>query len=255
MALIEDTLEGVRNRVNIAIERLKSFEPPEGYYLAFSGGKDSIVIYKLAQLAGIKFDAHYNFTTVDPPELLRFIKENYKDVEWHRPRIGMFKLIEEKLMPPTRMVRYCCGELKERGGKNRFIITGIKKCESSNRANRKMIEVCYRDISKKYINPIIDWQDSDVWEFIKLYDLEYCCLYNEGFNRIGCVMCPLPGSSSMLKDKEKYPNFYKAYLRSFRKMIENRKAKGKKTKWKTAEEVMNWWIYNPGKQKQDTLFN
>ena len=72
--LIENTLWGKRDKVQIAIERLRQFEPDEGYYLAFSGGKDSITIYRLAEMAGVQFDAHYRVTTVDPPELVKFIQ-------------------------------------------------------------------------------------------------------------------------------------------------------------------------------------
>ena len=60
----------------IAIERLKTFEPEKGYYFANSGGKDSGVCRHLLIKSGVKFDAHYNWTTVDPPELLRHIKKN-----------------------------------------------------------------------------------------------------------------------------------------------------------------------------------
>ncbi len=51
-----------------AIERLKSFEPEEGYFLAYSGGKDSDCIKILAQIAGVKFKAVHSLTTVDAPE-------------------------------------------------------------------------------------------------------------------------------------------------------------------------------------------
>ena len=57
--LIEHTLLGVVDKVENAIEVLRTFEPREGYYLAFSGGKDSIVIKALCDLAGVKYDAHY----------------------------------------------------------------------------------------------------------------------------------------------------------------------------------------------------
>ena len=70
-----------KTKLEVAIQRLKTFEPSEGYYLAFSGGKDSVVIKALADMAGVKYDAHYNVTSVDPPELVRFIKEKYPDVE------------------------------------------------------------------------------------------------------------------------------------------------------------------------------
>lgn len=57
-----------------AIERLKAFEPADGYYLAYSGGKDSDCIKILAQLAGVKYDAVHNLTTVDAPETVRYVQ-------------------------------------------------------------------------------------------------------------------------------------------------------------------------------------
>lgn len=78
-------------------ERLAlKYNPADGYYLAFSGGKDSQCIYHLAKLAGVKFRAHYAVTTIDPPELMRFIKTHYPDVEWVRPKLTFFQLIKKK---------------------------------------------------------------------------------------------------------------------------------------------------------------
>ena len=78
---MEETLFGVYDKVETAIQRLRAFEPPEGYYLAFSGGKDSQCIYHLCKEAGVRFDAHYSLTTVDPPEAVYFIREHYPDLE------------------------------------------------------------------------------------------------------------------------------------------------------------------------------
>ena len=255
MALKELTLEGEIDRVQIAIERLKMFEPKEGYYLAFSGGKDSQVIYHLAVMSGVKFDAHFNFTTVDPPELIKFIKDKYPDVEINRPEISMFKLIPKKQMPPTRRVRYCCEVLKEYGGSGRVVVTGIRKQESSKRSKRLMVESCFKDKSKRYLNPIIDWSESEVWEFIHQQKLEYCKMYDEGYTRIGCILCPMQTKRGKLKDAKRYPKFYKAYLLAFENMIKHRHASGLKCNWKTGQEVMDWWIYEPSKQKQESLFN
>jgi len=255
MSLIEYTLEGKIDRIQIAIERLKSFEPPEGYYLAFSGGKDSITIYELARMSGVKFDAHFNFTTVDPPEVIKYTRENYPDVLIDRPEKTMWKLIEEKMIPPTRIIRYCCAYLKERGGEGRMVVTGIRSSESIKRRKRKMNESCY-STNKRLLNPIIDWSDYDVWEFIKKYNLKYCCLYNQGYKRIGCILCPMQTIRGKLRDKTRYPNFYKAYLLAFKKMIINRTKNNKDKSWKTPEEVMKWWIYGKGlKINQDSLFD
>lgn len=129
----------VRTKVETAIKRLQSFEPPEGYYVAFSGGKDSQCIYHLCQMAGVKFDAHYNVTSVDPPELVQFIKRQYPDVIFDIPRyangerITMWNLISQKDMPPTRLARYCCEELKECNGEGRIVVTGVRWAESARR--------------------------------------------------------------------------------------------------------------------------
>lgn len=136
------------DKVDKAIMRLQTMEPPEGYYLCFSGGKDSVVIKALADMAGVKYDAHYNVTGIDPPELVKFIKDRFKDVEFDTPhdkqgkRITMWSLIPQRKMPPTRLVRYCCQELKERGGEGRFVITGVRWAESARRKNsRHMAEI------------------------------------------------------------------------------------------------------------------
>lgn len=141
MALIENRIDGVYDKVAIAIDRLRTFEPPEGYYLAFSGGKDSQCIYHLAKEAGVKFDAHYNLTTVDPPELVYFIRDNYADVIVDKPKESMWKLISKKGLP-SRLKRWCCSELKEHGGEGRICVTGVRWAESNNRRNnRKPFEV------------------------------------------------------------------------------------------------------------------
>ena len=144
MSLITNDLMGnKRDKVQIAIERLRAFEPEDGYYLALSGGKDSQCIYHLAEMAGVKFDAHYRITSVDPPELVRFIKTQYPDVHMDYPRdkdgkvITRWNLIPRKLTPPTRMVRYCCERLKETGGRGRIVVTGVRWDESVRRKNTR----------------------------------------------------------------------------------------------------------------------
>lgn len=124
--------------VEVAIERIRTFCPEEGYYLAFSGGKDSVTVKALADMAKVKYDAHYTVTSVDPPELVRFVK-TFPDVAFDFPTdkdgrvITMWNLLANHTMPPTRIVRYCCSELKESRGKDRFVITGVRKDESIRR--------------------------------------------------------------------------------------------------------------------------
>lgn len=248
--LKETTLYGKYDKVEIAIERLKMFVPGEGYYGAFSGGKDSVAIKELVTMAGIQCDWHYNWTTVDPPEVLRFIKKYHPDVEIHQPILTMWQLIVKKRMPPTRLVRYCCEHLKERGGAGRHVLTGIRGQESFKRSKRQMVEHCFKDESKIYVNPILDWSENDVWEFIHKYHLSYCSLYDEGFTRIGCIMCPM-NSRRMEKDAKRWPKYYQAYVRAFQRCIDKRIEDGLATNWQTGQEMMDWWTEQGKHIKQD----
>lgn len=138
------------DKVEKAIKRLQMYEPEEGYYLCFSGGKDSCVIKALADMAGVKYDAHYSISSVDPPELVRFIKDVHPDVILEHPRdkdgniVTMWNLIPTKSMPPTRIVRYCCAALKEQGGKGRLKVTGVRWDESVRR-KKSHSEVTFAD--------------------------------------------------------------------------------------------------------------
>lgn len=119
-----------RQKERIAIERLRAFETSEKpYCLCYSGGKDSDCIRILAALAGVKHEIHHNLTTVDAPETVQYVKSIH-DVIIDRPKLSMWRLIENKKYPPTRISRYCCSELKERGGKGQIKITGVRWAES-----------------------------------------------------------------------------------------------------------------------------
>ncbi len=256
--LIENTLQGVRDKVQIVIDRMKNFEPTDGYYLAFSGGKDSITLYRLAELAGVKFNAHYNITTVDPPELVQFIKHKYPEVERHHPERSMWDLIEYHQFPPLRHMRYCCQELKETGGRGRVILTGIRWAESTRRKRRQMVESCYRDSVTSYVHPIIDWNTKEIWEFIHKNKLAYCSLYDEGFRRLGCVLCPMHNPKNAKRDIDRWPRIAAQYLRTFEKVRQLRVNSGKEMSFKTAQEFFDWWIRrksNPKRGKtQPVLF-
>jgi phosphoadenosine phosphosulfate reductase len=234
-----------KSKEEIAIERIKAFCPPEGYWLGFSGGKDSVVLLDLTERSGVKFDAHYHSTTVDPPELVRFVK-TFPQVEIHHPEKTMWKLIEENGMPPTRIARYCCKILKEGGGANRFCLLGIRWGESYSRSKRKMVEPCFKDNRKYYIRPIIDWTDEDVWTYIRSNNLKYCSLYDEGWKRIGCILCPM--NTNRVKQAERWPTYKKAYIKALDRALKHNKEKGLTVNHSSGEEFFNWWIQDRHKK-------
>lgn len=297
MALIERQLDMTINKVDVAIKRIRSMCPSEGYWLATSKGKDSVVIEALTKMAGVKHEKHFTRTSVDPPELMRFAKQD-KELIIGIPKypngktITMFNLIVKKKMPPTRLVRYCCAELKESFGKGRIAMTGVRWAESANRAanageiilkdkkaiklfegneaanfqltnrggvvltldnseNRRIVEQCYRT-HRTTINPIVDWSDADVWEFIKAERVSYCELYDCGYKRIGCIGCPM--NTKAAADFERYPNFRKAYVWAFDRMLEELQKNSKnEIRWKTGEEVMDCWLSDKLQKKEKVL--
>lgn len=244
--LIENTFFGEINKEEIAIERAIEFQNYIGKknICGFSGGKDSIVLYDILKRSEIKFEAIYSQTSVDPPELIYFIRKNYPEVKiepYNKDKEGnlitMWRLIPKKLIPPTRLARYCCEELKERTGEDGdTVYVGVRWAESNKRKLRKMVSFFK---GKTMVRPLIDWTDEEIWEYIHKYKLPYPELYDKGFKRIGCIGCPL--SSNQVKELELYPQIKKNYLRAFEKMLENRELAGKETTWETAEEVMEWW--------------
>lgn len=280
--LVENTLFGEVNKIEQSIERIKfawQISEQRGLgplYVCFSGGKDSVVIAELARLSGVPFELHYNMTGIDPPEVTEFMKKDFPNLIWHPFEKSMFQLIIEKRFPPLRQKRYCCSELKERGGQGRMCVTGVRWAESSRRKNnrkaferftpnvkekmlfndndedRKQFETCQMK-GKFVINPIIDWTENDVWEFIKANNLPYCKLYDEGFSRIGCIGCPMATPRLREKEFSRWPGFKKAYIAAFEKMLKNMPDKSKVT-WKSGEDVFNWWMYG-NQEKDENNFN
>lgn len=248
MGLTQLNFEG-ENRIEVAIKRLQYHEPQDGYYLAFSGGKDSVVIYDLALKAGVKFDAHYHRTGIDPPELVQFIGDHYHNLTVEKPEMSIWRLLVEQHGLPRRQGRWCCEELKEGGGKGRTVITGIRWAESPRRARRGIYELCQSDGTKHYLNPIIDWSTAEVWDYIRSNKLPYCSLYDEGFKRLGCVLCPMITARETQREMARWPKLAEAWHRATVRFFE-RGTPGS-ARFESAEHLWRWWISRKAEPKTD----
>ena len=221
-----------------------------GYWLAYSGGKDSGCILELAKMAGVKHLPAYNVTTLDPPELVRFIRKEHPEVQWQRPEKALLTMMAEDKSngPPTRLARWCCEKYKEQGGNGRWKILGVRVAESANRKAMWKSVVTNRR-GGTIMCPIVYWTDKDVWDFHRLHDIPYCCLYDQGFKRLGCVGCPLAGPLAQRREFDRWPRYEQAWKRAFQRFWDKWSGvptlKGKRRWFEdfgSWEGLWDWWI-------------
>lgn len=256
----------------------------EPYYLCYSGGKDSDCIRILASLAGVKHDIVHNHTTVDAPETVRYVRSipniqiNYPDeTMWQlivrtgmpptrlvryccsslkehggqgRVKITGVRWSESSSRKESSDIVKIIGKPKtiqnyaEKAGLDyRVSKQGGLVLNDDNDENRRFVEHCYRTTSTM-VNPIVDWSDEDVWEFLHHYGCKSNPLYECGFKRIGCVGCALGGYASMKREFARWPKYRGLYVRAFDRMLLARKERGLgiPDMWQSGEHVMRWWV-------------
>lgn len=276
-----------------AIERLKmAAELSKTYYekplvVMYSGGKDSDVVLELCKRAEIPFEVAHSHTTADAPETVRYIRGVFHELElagvhcmmkypvYKGRRTSMWQLIVDKQIPPTRVTRYCCSICKETASPHRYIALGVRRAESISRKGAGVAEMwgrtkTQREVfdfdngdkriimpcqvkAKVKVHPIVDWEDKDVWRFLKDTGISVNPVYRMGFMRVGCIGCPLAGNARYAEFRQ-WPKYEGLYRRAFERMLEARSRSGKESPWNTADEVFRWWMEDKNLDGQLDLF-
>ncbi len=256
--------------------------------VTYSGGKDSDVCVELAKRAGIQFEVVHSHTTADAPQTVYHVRKKFKALEaegipcqivyptYKGQHTSMWDLIPQMFIPPTRIARYCCQVLKETCGRNRLIVTGVRAAESTQRADRGEMESAGRNKNDRIIlnndndtrrrftehcemqgkivcNPILNWQDRAVWDFLHEAKVEVNPLYECGFHRVGCIGCPM-ARKTRYDEFRMFPAYERIYRNAFGRMLKARKKENKPTIWKTANDVFRWWMEDENLDGQLDIF-
>ena len=244
---------GLDAKLQHSIDLLQTYASiKDPFFGCFSGGKDSVVIKEVLRLAGVNVRWHYHNTTIDPPELVRFIQRQHKDVIWTTPKHGNFFRRMEAKGFPTRVNRWCCAEYKETAGPpGAQRVVGVRSAESARRAAAWSEVTLWRLRVPSYvIAPILSWSDDDVWTFIREQGLPYCELYDQGWKRIGCVGCPMSGKKGKRRDFDRWPRYEALWRRSFQRIWDRRtgtlqrdgRAWFGNAFFHGWEEMWEWWL-------------
>lgn len=257
MSKIDDSIALIRKGERLAL----ALNPEDGYFVGFSGGKDSQVLLDLVKRAGVKYKAHYNVTTIDPPENVRFIRQYYPEVHFIHPRQTFINMIEKRGLP-TIFHRFCCEELKEKSGAGNVVLTGVRADESTKRSKYNEVaiksnRVEHADRSKKHtieeieqnehrcikgkdaimVYPLLNWNESEVWQYIDDNNLPHNPCYDIA-GRVGCMFCPFANKRQIEFFEQKYPKYKDAIMKHFRIYLANNP---RTTYEMDADEYYDWW--------------
>ena len=213
--------------------------------LSYSGGKDSDVILILAKMAGIKFNAIYKNTTIDPSGTIAHAKENGAIVV--KPKINFFDGIEKAGLP-NRWSRWCCMFLKEYKVAD-VAIQGMRRDESTKRAkNYKEPNFCRAYSKTKKVSiwlPILEWTKDDVAEFVKAENIKCHSLYYDDDGkfhperRLGCIGCLLASKNNRLQQLKAHPKFVREYVKRVKIFREGAVERRMRKKGLTLEEALD----------------
>lgn len=232
-------------KVNKSIKIIQDLETEKEYNIGFSGGKDSVVILDLTKKSGVKYKAVHSNTTIDPPGTLKFIREEYTEVEIVHPDLSFYQLIIKKGLP-TRRRRFCCEYLKERYGIGKRNITGIRWDEGNKRKYYKPEDCDTRKWMKGaiHIRPILNWTEKEIWKYIRKNKLPYLKYYDPPYNfkRHGCIGCPMINPKKRMYEYRLFPRYAYAVLNAIKKHMINKPDNMIAQSFCDEYEAFYWWL-------------
>jgi len=194
--------------------------------VSFSGGKDSTVVLELAQRAGVE-EAYFVNTGLEFPETLEYVRSRgIQEVRcnadfWHAVRLRGL---------PAKDDRWCCELLKLEPAKQWLesrgpciTVQGNRAYESFARANLPAVAPNPHFPGQVNISPILTWRALEVFLYIWWRHLPCNPLYEEGFERVGCWICPAMLESELERTRELHPDLISRWIEVVHAWAESRR--------------------------------
>ncbi len=184
--------------------------------VSFSGGKDSSVLLEVVRRSDVHHEVYFNNTGLELPETLEFVERIGYDILGEAG--NAFWMYVEKFGPPARDYRWCCKVLKLAPTYKALkslapgvTLVGQRRFESLSR--RRSPRIWRNKWLPGFVTgtPINMWSALDIWLYIKLRGVQVNPLYERGFERLGCYLCPASRLSEFEKLKKWYPSLWERW--------------------------------------------
>jgi phosphoadenosine phosphosulfate reductase len=161
-------------------------------FVEFTGGKDSLVaLHLVREMSRGSFSTIFIDTSAHFSEVYHFVEKMRK--------LWNLRLVIEKT--PEAMNRITIGEDKEKCCdqlKRKVLRDSIKKhgidylftgLNMEDGVGKDPQDISSSKEEYWEVHPIVDFSESEVWEYIKKANLPYCSLYDKGYKHIDCIPC------------------------------------------------------------------
>lgn len=214
---VESMEKGAINVIKAIVSQGKNRGLP--VTVSFSGGKDSLAVLNIAKKAVKKLEAFYVDTGLEFPETARFVEEAASTMEVPIVVERAGHAFDENFPlfgPPAKDFRWCCKVCKlgpitrllSRYRRGVITIDGKRCYESFQRGGISASEKNPFVPGQISVYPIKDWRAIEVWLYIHMKNLPYNELYDKGFERIGCWLCPAALQAEYHRMRELHPELY-----------------------------------------------
>lgn len=230
--LAQDT---IKKTYNTFVEHQKKVDV---FYVAFSGGKDSVVTLDLVQraLPHNSFKVLFGDTGMEFPDTYKTVEEVKKvcaegEIEFLTSRSQYEPdYTWSKFGPPATVHRWCCSVhktspqiivLRDALGKPDFTgmaFIGVRASESLSRSEYDYVSLGEKHKGQYSCNPILEWNSAELYAYIYLRQLYLNEAYKKGNRRAGCLVCPRAAERNEYMARICYPAQFNALMDKVRDM-------------------------------------